>query len=115
MQTIIKFLVSAVAIILAANITPGVTVMGGFFTALVVALVLSVVNMFVKPVFTFVTIPISILTLGIFLLFINALMIMLVGYFVDGFTVDGVFSAFIFGIFYSIVMSVADWLIDKEK
>lgn len=114
MKLIIKFLVSAVVIILAANITPGVTVSGGFLTALVVALVLSVVNMFVKPIFTLITIPITILTFGIFLLFINALMIMLVGALVDGFQVEGVLYAFIFGIVYSVFMSIADWLIDKD-
>ncbi|MGF1533433.1 MAG: phage holin family protein [Bernardetiaceae bacterium] len=114
MKTIIKFLVSAVAIILAANIIPGVTVAGGFLTALWVALVLSVVNMFVKPLFILITVPITIFTLGIFLLFINALMIMLVGYLVNGFAVDGILSAFIFGVVYSVLMMIANKLIDKD-
>lgn len=114
MKLIIRFLVSAVVIILAANITPGVDVQGGFWAALGIALVLSIVNIFVRPLFTLITIPITILTLGIFLLFINAFMIWLVGALMESFVVTGFLPALIFGIFYSVIMTLVDWLIERE-
>jgi len=88
MNLLIRFLLSGVAVMLGAYLLPGVHVKD-YWVALLVALLLSVVNLIVKPILILFTIPITILTLGLFLLVINALMIQLVDYFVADFEVDG--------------------------
>lgn len=85
---ILRFLLNGVAVMLTAYLLPGVTVKD-YLTALIVALVLAIVNVIVKPILVLFTIPITVVTLGLFLLVINALMILLVDYFVDGFFVNG--------------------------
>jgi putative membrane protein len=78
----------------------------GFVTALVVALVLAFLNSVVKPVFIILTIPVTVATLGIFLLVINAIIIKLADYFIDGFKVHGFWSALIFSIVLTIINSI---------
>jgi putative membrane protein len=107
MGFIVRILISAVAVFIAAYFVPGVVV-NGFGTALVVAIVLGLLNAFIKPILTILTIPITILTLGLFLVVINVLMIYLTDYLVDGFRVSGFIAALLF----SIVVSVVGWLID---
>jgi putative membrane protein len=102
MKTIIHFLVSA---LITAYVLPGVYV-DGFFVALVLAVVLGVVNTFVRPVLIILTLPLTVLTLGISVLFINALLIMLAGYIVPGFAVASFWSAFLFGI----VLAIISWV-----
>jgi putative membrane protein len=77
-----------------------------FITALILALVLAVLNALVKPILIILTLPITILTLGLFLLVINALIIMLGARFVDGFKVDGFWWALLFSILLSVVSSI---------
>jgi len=113
MNTIIRFLLTGVAVILTAYLLPGVSV-DSYLTALIVALVLAIVNLIVKPILILFTIPITILTLGLFLLVINALMILLTAYFVDGFTVDGFWWALAFSLVLSIFNSVFTSLTKKE-
>ncbi len=88
-------------IVVAAYIVPGVHV-SGFITALAVALVLGVVNAVLKPLLIILTLPITLLTLGLFALVLNAVLILLVGWIVPGFIVDGFLSALVFGIVLSI-------------
>lgn len=107
MGLIIRVLISAVAVFIASYFVPGVVV-NGFGTALVVAVVLGLLNAFVKPVLTVLTIPITVLTLGLFLIVLNVLMVYLTDYLVDGFRVSG----FIAAILFSIVVSIVTWLID---
>lgn len=102
MNILISWLVSALAILTAAYILPGVHV-SGFMSAFVLALVLGIINAVIKPVLIILTLPITILTLGLFTLVINALLIMLATLIVPGFSVDGFWSAFIFGIVLSII------------
>lgn len=90
------WIISTIVILLAAYILPGVstTVIG----ALVFAVVMGIINAFIKPIIVLLTLPINILTLGLFTLIINAGLIMLAAKLVQGFSVDGLFSAIIFSI-----------------
>jgi putative membrane protein len=107
MGLIVRILISAVAVFIAAYFVPGVVV-NGFGTALVVAIVLGLLNAFIKPILTILTIPITILTLGLFLIVINVLMVFLTDSLVDGFRVSGFIAALLF----SLIVSVVSWLID---
>jgi putative membrane protein len=104
---IIRLILQSIAVFVAAYLIPGIYLVD-FWNALLVALILSVVNITIKPVLLLLTLPITFFTLGFFLLVINALMVMLVDYFVKGFSVEGFWTAMIF----SIVISVVYWVLD---
>lgn len=91
-----------VAVMISAYVIPGVRV-DGFLVAVVVAVILSVVNFLIKPIITLLTLPINIVSLGLFNLIINALMIMLVDTVVPGFFVASFGWAVLFGIVLSLV------------
>lgn len=99
---------------LTAYLLPGVDVTD-FWTALIVALVLSIANIIVKPILIVLTIPITVLTLGLFLLVINALIILMTDYLVDGFIVDGFWWALLFSLILSIFNSLFDDLTKEKK
>ena len=102
MDLLIKLLIQAIAVMATAWILPGVHI-HNFWTAIVVAIILSLLNIFLKPILVLLTIPISIFTFGIFLLVINALIILLAGKIVPGFTLDGFWWAFLFSIILSLI------------
>ena len=102
MKTIIHFVVSTIAILITAYVLPGVYV-NGIFSALVLAVVLGIINAILRPILILLTLPITILTLGLFVLVINGLLIMLASYIVPGFTVVSFWSAILFGIVLAIV------------
>ncbi len=102
---IVSLLVTVLAVMVSAYVLPGVKV-DGFMTAVVVAVVLAVVNAFIKPLLVLLTLPITILSLGLFMVVINAAMILLVDALVPGFTVDGFWWAVLFSIVLSAVNSV---------
>jgi putative membrane protein len=104
MTLVINILVSALSVFIAAYVLPGVDVTS-FTAALVVAVVLGVMNAFVKPVLTILTLPISIITLGLFSIILNGLLILLVDAIVPGFQVDGFLWALIFGFVLGIINS----------
>lgn len=115
MNGIVRFLLSGLAVLLTAYLLPGVDVRH-YGYALLVALVLSIVNLIVKPILIIFTIPITILTLGLFLIVINAIIIMLVDYLTPGFQVDGFWWALAFSIILSIFNSMfADIAGTKRK
>jgi putative membrane protein len=103
-MTLIHWLVSAIAILIAAYLIPGVTVT--LVGALVLAVVLGIINVFFKPIITLLTLPINIVTLGIFSLIVNALLIMLAAMIVPGFHVNGFWAAFFFSIVVSLVTAL---------
>lgn len=105
MSLIINWLISAVAIIITSYLLPGVR-LAGFTTALIVAVVLGIINAVIKPILLILTLPINILTLGLFTLVINALIIMLAANIVPGFRVDGFWWALLFSIILSIINSL---------
>lgn len=91
-----KVLVCSVNVFILAYILPGITIVD-FFTAIIVALVLSVLDAVVKPLLILFTLPATILTLGVFIFVINACIILLDAYFVHGFKVDSFWHALLFG------------------
>ena len=100
MNFFFKIIISAISIIITAYILPGVHV-EDLFTSLVVAIVLALLNGIVRPILIILTIPVTVITLGLFLLVINALMIMLAGNIVPGFVVEGFWWALLFSIMFS--------------
>ena len=113
MKTIINLLITAIIVYLLANFLPGVSV-ESFTTSIIVVIVLAILNIFVKPILQIISIPITILTLGLFLFVVNALIIMLCGYFVSGFKVDSFWYALIFSLVLSLVQSIVGSLTSKE-
>ncbi|GAB3501625.1 phage holin family protein [Spirosoma knui] len=111
MGLIIRILISAVAVYVASLFIPGVSVTGGAGTYLIVAIVLGLLNAFIKPILTILTIPITILTLGLFLLVINVLMVYLTDYLVSGFHVTGFIAALLFSFVVSIVTALIDAIV----
>ena len=101
---ILSLLVSAIAVFIASYILPGVDV-DNFMTALIVAVLMGVVNAFIRPIITLLTLPITLLTLGLFAFVINALLILLVDYLVPGFEVDGFLWALVFSFVVSLISS----------
>lgn len=109
MGFILKLILTGVAAMIAAYVLPGVSI-DGFLTALILALVLAVLDAIVRPVLVFLTIPVTILTLGIFLLVINAVIILLADWLVAGFDVAGFFWALLFSLVLSIVSAILDMI-----
>jgi putative membrane protein len=105
MRLALKILVNALAVIITAYLLPGVHI-DGMMTALIVAIVLALLNTFLKPLLILLTLPITILTLGIFLLVINAIIILLVSHFVSGFVVNGFWWALLFSVVLSIINAI---------
>ena len=114
MNVILKFLLSGLAVLLTAYLLPGVNV-EHYGYALLVAFVISIANILVRPILIVLTIPITIFTLGLFLLVINALIILLVDYLVDGFAVDGFWWALAFSVIMSIFNSMFSDLAKDKK
>lgn len=107
MGFLIKVLVSSIAVVITAYLLGGVTV-PDFTTAIVVAFVLGVLNMVLKPILIVLTIPVTIFSLGLFLLVINAFIIQLTGVIVSGFVVDSFWWALLF----SIILSIVTWFLE---
>lgn len=104
MSILINWVVSAFAILVTAYILPGVQVQS-FTAALVAAVVLGVINAFIKPILIILTLPINILSLGLFTFVINAFVIILTANLVPGFKVDGFWWALLFSVVLSIINS----------
>ena len=110
MYWILQLLTYGLSVFLAARFLPGVDVVS-YQVAVMVAAGLWIVNKTIRPIFTALTFPISVFTLGIFYIFINALMISLVAYLIDGFTIsNSILWAFVLGIVLSFLNSIFDSL-----
>lgn len=105
MSILINWLVSAIAIVISAYIIPGIRV-PNFTTALITALVLGILNAVIKPLLLLLTLPVNILTLGLFTLVINAVIILLVASLVPEFQVDGFLAALLFALVLSVINSL---------
>ena len=114
MNIIIRVLVVAAIAYGLANLIPGVHI-NTYGTAVLVAIVLGLLNFFIKPILILLTLPITVLTLGLFLLVINTLIIILDSKFVHGFKVDGFWSAFWFALALSIISSLVFSRDRREK
>lgn len=109
----LKWLIMAVSIIVSSYLIPGVKV-NGFFTALWVAFFLGIVNVLIKPILILITLPINILTLGLFTFVINALLILLASSVLKGFEVSGFWIAVLFGIVLSLINHVIGYLLGTK-
>ncbi|MFY0601997.1 MAG: phage holin family protein [Cyclobacteriaceae bacterium] len=105
MSFLSRLFISSLCVVLASYLLPGVYV-EGFLAALVVALVLSILNVTLKPLLIILTIPLTIISLGIFLLVINAIIILIADSFVPGFSVNGFWWALLFSFILSIINSL---------
>ena len=109
-----RWLVITAGILLASSILNGIHI-DSLTTAIVAAAILGVINVFLRPVLLILTLPLTILTLGVFAFVLNALMVLLVAYFVPGFDVDGFFWAFLCALIISIVSWIANRFINKSS
>jgi len=114
MNVILRFLLTGLGVVLSAYLLPGVSV-DDYGSAILVAVVLAIANVLVKPILIIFTIPLTIFTLGLFLLVINAIIILLVDYFVPGFTVDGFWWALAFSLILSVFNSMFSDLVKEKK
>jgi putative membrane protein len=127
MNFIVKLLISSIAVIITAYFLDGVTIgnnqfynsgppeLNKFTTAVLVAAVLAFLNTIVKPILTILSLPITFFTLGLFLLVINAIIILFADKLVDGFKVDGFWTALWFSLVLSLVTSLLDLIKGKEE
>jgi putative membrane protein len=109
MKTLFRYLGTVAAVVLTVTIVPGVEVSGGWLTVFLIALVWSVITLVVRPVLTVLTLPITLVTFGLFAFILNALLFWAMELVVPGFSVDGFFAALLG----AIVISVISWLIGK--
>lgn len=105
MNLLIKLALSSLGVLIGAYILPGVHV-DTIWSAIVVALILGILNWTVKPLLILLTIPLTLVTMGLFLLVINSIIVLLADYLISGFSVDGFWWALLF----SLVLTVLNWL-----
>ena len=106
---LLKWLGLALSVLFVGWVIPGISI-ASFATALIAAAIIALVNVFIKPILILLTLPINILTLGLFVLVINAVLFMFVAYLVPGVEVDGFWSAFLGALILSILSIGLNWL-----
>jgi putative membrane protein len=109
MKFLMNIIISTIAVLITQWILPGVKV-DDMMSAVLAAIVLAFLNSVVKPILTILTIPITVFTLGFFLLVLNALMIILTSKLIDGFHVDGFWWALLFSLILSLVSSILNMI-----
>ncbi len=114
MSIIFRWFINALALMLVAYLYPGVQV-AGMFEALIAALVLGLVNALIRPVLVLLTLPVTVLTLGLFIFVINAFLFWFVAEIVKGFTVNGFMAALIGSVLFSIITIISSWLISGKN
>lgn len=110
LQLLIRWLINALALLALPYLFDSIHI-NSFYTALIVAVLLGLVNAIIRPVLVLLTLPVTILTLGLFILVINGLLFWFVSSFVDGFVISGFWSAFFGAIVYSIICWAASALV----
>lgn len=114
MKLVFRILITSVLVLLISHLMIGVH-LDNFTTALFVAIVLGLLNIFIKPILVILTLPITFITLGFFLLIINALIILLCDGIVGGFSVNSFFTALLFSIILSLSQSILYSLFGENK
>ena len=114
MRILLVWLVSTLALIAVAYLMPSISV-ASFTTAVVAALILGLINTIIRPVLILLTLPVTILTLGLFILVINGLLFWFVGSFIEGFEVQGFWAGFFGAILFSIVSCALSALVLKGE
>lgn len=114
MKFILKLLLTAVAVVILAYVLPGVAV-ASYWSAVILAVVLALLRFIVKPILVILTLPITIITLGLFLLVINAIIILMADYFIDGFAVKNFWWALAFSLLLSFLQSILHSMLEKKN
>jgi len=114
MKLILRLLLNAIAVVILSYVLPGVGV-DSMLTAIIVAVVLSILNFLVKPILVIFTLPITILTLGLFLLVINAIIILLAANLIDGFYVTSFWWAIIFSLLLSLLQAILQSVLKEDR
>ena len=114
LNLIARWIINAAALLLVAYLYPGVTV-ADFWAAMIAALVLGLVNAVIRPLLVLLTLPVTVLTLGLFLFVINAFLFWFVAEIVTGFKVTGFMAALIGSVLYSLITLVTSWLLFPRK
>lgn len=114
MKLLLRLFVTAALVVLLSNLLSGVHV-ASFATAIIVAVVLGLLNMFIKPILVLLTLPVTVVTLGLFLLVINAVIILLCTKIVGGFAVDSFLTALIFSVILSVLQSITYKILGDDK
>lgn len=114
MKWITKLVTTTLAVLVTAYLLPGVEIKDAWM-AIVVAVVISILNILVKPILILLTLPVTILTLGLFLLVINAVIILITSAIVEGFIVNGFWWALLFSLILSLVSSALNSLIESDE
>jgi putative membrane protein len=114
MRLLLRWLISAITVLLVAQYLPGFEVTN-FYFALIAALVLGLLNATIRPVLLLLTLPINVITLGLFSFFVNAALIWFAASFLDGFTVTNFWSAVIAAVIFWAVGVLTNELIQKNK
>lgn len=114
MKNILRILLTALAVVILAKILPGVTV-EGYWSAVIVAIVIALLRFIVKPILVILTFPITIITLGLFLLVINGMVILLADFFIGDFDVANIWWAILFSLLLSILQSIFHSILDDKK
>jgi putative membrane protein len=113
MHLLARLVINIVAILIISYLFPRVIRVEGFWAALVAAFVLGIINAILRPVLVFFTLPVTILTLGLFLLVINGLLLLLVAALVPGFQVNGFWGAVLGSVLISIVSWMLSWFLPR--
>jgi putative membrane protein len=114
MKLMLVWLLNAVALLLVPLVVPGVHI-DTLYSALIAVVILGLVNSVIRPLFILLTLPVTLLTLGLFLFVINALMFWFAGDILSGFRVDGFFAALFGSIVYSLASWLFSWLLQGPK
>ncbi|NHN26311.1 phage holin family protein [Flavobacterium jejuense] len=114
MNLVIKLLITTVLVVVIAKFLPGIEV-ASYKSAFIVAIVLALLNTFLKPILVFLTIPATIITLGLFLLVINAVIVLIGDYLVSGFSISSFWTALFFSIILSISQSILNGIFVDKK
>lgn len=114
MKLLLRLVITAILVTLLSNFMRGVHV-DSFLTSLIVAFVLALLNIFIKPIIVLFTLPVTLITFGLFLLVINALLILLCTVIVGGFSVDSFWTALLFSIILSITQSLLFGLTGEKR
>ena len=113
MKLLFRFLINVVALLAIARFVSGVEVRG-IYTAIIVVIVLGLINALIRPVIILLTLPINVVTLGLFVFVINALLFWFVGTMVKGFYVSGFWAAFTGACILSVVSWLANWILSED-
>ena len=107
MKLITKLLLTSFTLLVVAEYVPGIDI-EGFYPALIAAIAIGLLNLFVKPILVLLTLPITIVTLGLFIIVINASLFWFAASFIDGFSVDGFWYAVVGSLIVSIVSAIGN-------